>query len=108
VATNEEGKEGALWLDAFARPWKNEIFWIHPPIPKIGKALISWKQYKPKSIIIAPWWPGKTWFTHLLNDSSRYLMLGESSQILSPSKEMKQRGDKLPPGKIAAFLMDGE
>ncbi|KAA6361349.1 MAG: hypothetical protein EZS28_043124, partial [Streblomastix strix] len=38
VAIGEE-EEGAEWLNAFSRPWKEEIFWIHPPIPKIGKAL---------------------------------------------------------------------
>ncbi|KAA6359907.1 MAG: hypothetical protein EZS28_044565, partial [Streblomastix strix] len=78
VAIGEEEEE-AEWLNAFSRPWKEEIFWIHPPIPKIGKALIAWERFKPKSIMIVPWWPGQIWFTSLLTDSSRYLILGESS-----------------------------
>ncbi|KAA6385466.1 MAG: hypothetical protein EZS28_019003, partial [Streblomastix strix] len=41
VAIGEE-EEGAEWLNAFSRSWKEEIFWIHPPIPKIGKVLIAW------------------------------------------------------------------
>ncbi|KAA6362050.1 MAG: hypothetical protein EZS28_042423, partial [Streblomastix strix] len=40
LAIGEE-EEGAEWLNAFSRPWKEEIFWIHPLIPKIGKALIA-------------------------------------------------------------------
>ncbi|KAA6368037.1 MAG: hypothetical protein EZS28_036434, partial [Streblomastix strix] len=107
VAIGEE-EEGAEWLNAFSRPWKEEIFWIHPPIPKIGKALIAWEKFKPKSIMITPWWPGQIWFTSLLTDSSKYLILGESSLILNPGKEMMKKKDMLPPGKIAAFLMDQE
>ncbi|KAA6394108.1 MAG: putative Transposon Ty3-I Gag-Pol polyprotein [Streblomastix strix] len=107
VAIGEE-EEGAEWLNAFSRPWKEEIFWIHPPIPKIGKALIPWEKFKPKSIMIALWWSGQIWFTSLLTDSSRYLILGESSLILNPGKEMSKKKDMLPPGQIAAFLMDQE
>ncbi|KAA6369948.1 MAG: hypothetical protein EZS28_034527, partial [Streblomastix strix] len=40
MAIGEE-EEGADWLNAFSRPWNEEIFQIHPPIPKIGKALID-------------------------------------------------------------------
>ncbi|KAA6402487.1 MAG: hypothetical protein EZS28_001984 [Streblomastix strix] len=107
VAIGEE-EEGTEWLNAFSRPWKGEIFWIHPPIPKIGKAQIAWEKFKPKSIMTAPWWPGQIWFTSLLIDSSRQLILGECSLILNPGKEMIKRKDMLPPGKIAAFLMDQE
>ncbi|KAA6387619.1 MAG: hypothetical protein EZS28_016857 [Streblomastix strix] len=85
-----------------------EIFLTIPPIPKIGKALIVWEKFKQKSIMIAPWWPGQIWLIHLLTDSSRYLFLGESSLILIPGKEMIKKKDMLPPGKIAAFLMDQE
>ncbi|KAA6362081.1 MAG: hypothetical protein EZS28_042393 [Streblomastix strix] len=70
--------------------------------------MIAWEKFKPKSIMIAPWWPGQIWFTHLLTGSNRYLILGESSLILNPGREMTKRKDMLPPGKIAAFLMDQE
>ncbi|KAA6321682.1 MAG: hypothetical protein EZS28_054524 [Streblomastix strix] len=39
---------------------------------------------------------------------NRYLILGESSLILNPGKEITKRMDMLPRGKIAAFLMDQE
>ncbi|KAA6386908.1 MAG: hypothetical protein EZS28_017565 [Streblomastix strix] len=32
--------------------WKNEIFWIHPPISKIGKTLIVWNKFKLTTVII--------------------------------------------------------
>ncbi|KAA6354930.1 MAG: hypothetical protein EZS28_049543, partial [Streblomastix strix] len=56
--------------------------------------------------MIAFWWPGQIWFTHLLIGSCRYLILGDSSLILNPGKEMMKMKEMLPPGKIAAFLMD--
>ncbi|KAA6378206.1 MAG: hypothetical protein EZS28_026268 [Streblomastix strix] len=105
---NRRERERAEWLNAFSRSWKEEIFWIPPPFPKIRKALIAWEKFKPKSIMIAPWWPDQIWFTSLLTDSSRYLILGESSLILNPGKEMIKKKDMLQPGKIAAFLMDQE
>ncbi|KAA6367908.1 MAG: hypothetical protein EZS28_036566 [Streblomastix strix] len=107
VAIGEE-EEGAEWLNAFSRPRKEEIIWIHQPIPKIGRALIAWEKFKPKSIMIAPWWPDQIWFTSLPTHSSRYLILGGSSLILNPGKEMIKKKDMLPRGKIAAFLMDQE
>ncbi|KAA6379998.1 MAG: hypothetical protein EZS28_024474, partial [Streblomastix strix] len=99
-------EEEAEWLNAFSRPQKQEIFWIHLPIPKIGRALIAWKKSKSKSIKIVLWLLGQIWFTHLLAGSSRYLHLGESSLIPNPGKEMTKRKDMLPPGKIAAFFID--
>ncbi|KAA6389441.1 MAG: hypothetical protein EZS28_015031 [Streblomastix strix] len=93
VAIGEE-EEGAELLNAFLRPWKEEIFWIHPPNPKTGKALIAWEMFNPKSIMILP--------------CSRYLTFGESSMIQIPGNEMRQKKDMLPPGKIAVFLMDQE
>ncbi|KAA6313821.1 MAG: hypothetical protein EZS28_055690, partial [Streblomastix strix] len=42
----EEEEEEAEWLNAFSRPWKEGIFWIHPPIPKIVKALIAWERFQ--------------------------------------------------------------
>ncbi|KAA6374273.1 MAG: hypothetical protein EZS28_030199 [Streblomastix strix] len=104
VAIGEEEEE-VEWLNAVLRPWKEEIFRINPPIPKIGKALIAWEKFKPKSIMIVPWWPGQIWITHLLAGSSRYLILVESSLILNQGKETTKREDMLLSGKIAAFLM---
>ncbi|KAA6369411.1 MAG: hypothetical protein EZS28_035064 [Streblomastix strix] len=107
MAIGEEVK-GVEGLNAFSRPRKEEIFWIHPQIPKIENALIAKEKFRPKSIMIAPWWPVQMRYTHLLTDSSLYLILGESSLFLNPGKEMMKRKDMLPPGKIAAFLMDQE
>ncbi|KAA6368915.1 MAG: hypothetical protein EZS28_035557 [Streblomastix strix] len=42
----EEEEEEAEWLNAFQRSWKEEIFWIDPPIPKIERDLKGWKKFK--------------------------------------------------------------
>ncbi|KAA6372056.1 MAG: hypothetical protein EZS28_032416 [Streblomastix strix] len=81
-----EKEEGEEWLNTFSRPWQEEIFRIHQPIPKIGKALIAWEKFKPKSIMIALWWPGQIWFTSLLPDSSRYFIPGKSSLFLNSGR----------------------
>ncbi|KAA6356273.1 MAG: hypothetical protein EZS28_048199, partial [Streblomastix strix] len=94
-------EKGAEQLNAFLGPWKDVIFWIHPPIPKIGKSLIAWEKFKPKSIIIAPWRPGLIWFIQLLTDNSGLIILGENSLILNPEKDMMNGMDKLPLGQIA-------
>ncbi|KAA6397539.1 MAG: hypothetical protein EZS28_006931 [Streblomastix strix] len=72
IGEEEEEEEEEL-LNEFQRPWMEQIFWIHPPIPKIGKALIAWEKLEPKSFMKEPWQPGQIWFIHLLTGSSRYL-----------------------------------
>ncbi|KAA6384813.1 MAG: hypothetical protein EZS28_019662 [Streblomastix strix] len=106
----EEGEEQveAEWINAFMKPLKNEIFWIHIQIPKIGKAMAAWNRFKLTSILIAPRWPGQILFTYLQVDSSRYPILGENSLILNPENEIMKRKVMLKPGKIVAFLMDKE
>ncbi|KAA6399045.1 MAG: putative Transposon Ty3-G Gag-Pol polyprotein [Streblomastix strix] len=107
VAIGEEDEE-AEWLKTSSRQWKEEIFWIHPPIPKIGKALIAWKKLNPKSVMITYWWPCQMWFTYLLTDSSRYIILGENSRISNLRKEIMKMKEMLSPWKIAAFLKEQE
>ncbi|KAA6373127.1 MAG: hypothetical protein EZS28_031349 [Streblomastix strix] len=104
VEQQEELKE-SKWINAISRLLKEEIFWIPPIIAKIVKALIAWERFKPKSIMIAPWWPGQIWFTSLLTDSSKYLILGENSLILNPEKVMKRMNGTLLIGKIAAIII---
>ncbi|KAA6395850.1 MAG: hypothetical protein EZS28_008621 [Streblomastix strix] len=87
---------------------EEDIFQILPPIPKIRKVLIGLEKFKLKSIMKAPWWPGQIWFTNLLTDSSRYLILGESSLILNLVKEITKRKYMLSPEKIATFTEDQE
>ncbi|KAA6398792.1 MAG: hypothetical protein EZS28_005679 [Streblomastix strix] len=99
-------EEEAEWLNVFLRPRKEEVFWIHPPIPKIEKVLIVQEKFKLKSIMIASWWSGQIWFTHLLTSISRYLIFGESYLILNQGKKMMKKNDMLQPWKIAVFIID--
>ncbi|KAA6377973.1 MAG: hypothetical protein EZS28_026498 [Streblomastix strix] len=107
VATVEEEKE-TDWLNAFSKPSKEKIFWILPPILKIAKILIAWEMFYPKSIMIAPWWPGQIWFTSLLTGSSTYLFLRKSIQILNQRIEITTTKGLPLTGKITAFLVDQE
>ncbi|KAA6364689.1 MAG: putative Transposon Ty3-I Gag-Pol polyprotein [Streblomastix strix] len=40
VTLNEEEEAETQWIDAFSKPWQNELFWIHPPISKQARSQI--------------------------------------------------------------------
>ncbi|KAA6380346.1 MAG: putative Transposon Ty3-I Gag-Pol polyprotein [Streblomastix strix] len=96
----------AQWIDAFSNTWTNEILLVHPPIPILSRVISYLNNETTLAIVIAPWWPGQPWFTSLMNQSSRYLILGQSSQCLIKGLSMENPKSFLPPGKIAAFLVD--
>ncbi|KAA6363720.1 MAG: hypothetical protein EZS28_040755 [Streblomastix strix] len=57
-------------------------------------------------MIIAPLWPGQIWYTELVNENARSLMLSWSNEILEPEISLIKMNLKLPPGKICCFLID--
>ncbi|KAA6400556.1 MAG: hypothetical protein EZS28_003919 [Streblomastix strix] len=80
-----EENEEEEWIDAFSRPWKEEIFWIHPPIPKIGKAQIALEKIYPNSGQLI------FWSEHV--DSE-------------PREGDDEKEGHTTPGNIVAFFMD--
>ncbi|KAA6365725.1 MAG: hypothetical protein EZS28_038749 [Streblomastix strix] len=96
----------AQWTDAFSNTWTNEILLVYLPIPILSRDISYLNNEATLAIVIAPWWPGQLWFTSLMNQSCRYLILGQSSQCLIKGLSMENPKSFLPPGKKAAFLMD--
>ena len=68
-----EEKEAA-GLDAFAANWDRfQILYAFPPPVLIPRIVYRWKKRQTKGtlILIAPYWPTKTWFSQLLKITKR-------------------------------------
>ncbi|KAA6363495.1 MAG: hypothetical protein EZS28_040977, partial [Streblomastix strix] len=55
------------------------------------------KQDKAHGIVIAPNWPGQSWYTKLMTLTTRFLFLGQANKILEMGQRMKDMDQKLPP-----------
>ncbi|KAA6402059.1 MAG: hypothetical protein EZS28_002424 [Streblomastix strix] len=95
----------AQWICAFNHTWQNKILRIHQPILMIAQMLMTFKLQQITAIVVVPWWPGKPWFTTLLQENQRQIILGPSNRILTLGPNMIAKRLHLPPGKLAAFLM---
>ncbi|KAA6369734.1 MAG: hypothetical protein EZS28_034741 [Streblomastix strix] len=103
VDLNDLGKH---FHNAFNYKWSKVKLFIHPPIPVLNRVLQKMKQDKAQVIIIAPIWPGQSWYTKLKNLSTKFLFLGQTDKILEMGQRMKDKDQKLPPGNVGAFLLD--
>ncbi|KAA6345407.1 MAG: hypothetical protein EZS28_052164, partial [Streblomastix strix] len=92
--------------NAFNYKWSKVKLYIHLPIPVLGRVLQKMKQDKAQGIVIAPIWPGQSWYTKLKNLSTKFLFLGQADKILEMGQRMKDKDQKLPPGNVGAFLLD--
>ncbi|KAA6381939.1 MAG: hypothetical protein EZS28_022535 [Streblomastix strix] len=86
--------------------WSNVRLYLHPPIQILDRVSAKMKYDKALKILIAPIWPGQSWYTKLKNLSIKFLFLGQSDSILEMGQRMKDNDQKLPPGNAGAFLLD--
>ncbi|KAA6381490.1 MAG: hypothetical protein EZS28_022980 [Streblomastix strix] len=105
-ATVDLNDLGTHFHNAFNYKWSKVKLYIHPPIPVLGRVLQKMKQDKAQGIVIAPIWPGQSWYTKLKNLSTRFLFLGQANKVLEMGQRMKDKDQKLPPGNVGAFLLD--
>ncbi|KAA6388869.1 MAG: hypothetical protein EZS28_015604 [Streblomastix strix] len=85
---------GTQFHNAFSYKWSKVKQYIHPPIPVLNRLLQKMKQDKAKRIIIAPIWPGQSWYTKLKNLSIKFLFLGQADRILQMGERMKDKDQK--------------
>ncbi|KAA6370476.1 MAG: hypothetical protein EZS28_033999 [Streblomastix strix] len=64
------------------------------------------KKDKAQGIIIAPIWPGQSWYTKLKNLSTKFLFTGQSDRILEMGQSMKDMDQMHPSDNVGAFLLD--
>jgi ribonuclease HI len=91
--------------DALSIPWGGMTVSVHPPIPVIGKCLRKIMSETASGIVIVPHWKGQSWSTILRKMSRASIILGKSEEILQAGSKMKEKGDKLPPGYLAAHFL---
>ncbi|KAA6372823.1 MAG: putative Transposon Ty3-I Gag-Pol polyprotein [Streblomastix strix] len=97
---------GTRFHNAFNYKWSKVKLYIHPPIPVLNRVLQKMKQDKAQGIVIAPIWPGQSWYTKLKSLSTKFLFLGQADKTLEMGQRMKDKDQKLPPGNVGAFLLD--
>ncbi|KAA6394589.1 MAG: hypothetical protein EZS28_009893 [Streblomastix strix] len=100
------GGHGEIAIDALNQTWKEELPWIHPPIPLLPAVLKKFREEQIEAMVIAPLWPAQIWYTELVNENGQSLMLGWSNEILEQGKSLIKKNLKFLPGRICCFLMD--
>lgn len=58
-------RENPWAVDALSVRWRWDIAYAFPPIPLIPKVLAKIREEKAKVILIAPFWPKRSWFSLL-------------------------------------------
>jgi hypothetical protein len=97
-----------LARDAFTISWKGRgLPLIHPPVPLLLRCLKRIREEKITAVVVAPHWLGQPWTNSLRTMTLKTVMMGQSYLALTSGRQMLKNGDKLPPGPIAAYLVDG-
>lgn len=58
-------RSGPLGTDALAHSWPTALLYAFPPIPLILPTLLRVQREGHSMILVAPFWPGRTWFPML-------------------------------------------
>jgi ribonuclease HI len=91
--------------DAMSIPWTGGMPFIHPPVPLIGRCLQKILQENVAAVLVIPHWQGQSWSVLLRKMTAQEMVLGKSADLLVPGHQMVEKGDKLPPGCLAAHLL---
>jgi ribonuclease HI len=91
--------------DALSIPWVGGMPYLHPPIPLISRCLRKVLHENVPAVLVLPQWKGQSWSVLLNKMTHNRLFLGRSENVLLPGSQMQKKGDKLPPGGMAAHLL---
>ncbi|KAA6367170.1 MAG: hypothetical protein EZS28_037304, partial [Streblomastix strix] len=96
----------AIAIDGLAIDWNEQIAWLHPPIPLIGRCLQKILEDKVQTaILITPDWRAQFRRPTLDRLTLQRVDLGPFHLILTPGKHMKQHGQILPPRNMIASVV---
>ena len=56
-------------VDCLAQDWRQENNYVNPPFWLIPRVLQLIKSQKCEATVIAPWWPGQSWFRTIIQMS---------------------------------------
>jgi ribonuclease HI len=94
------------WVrDALSIPWKGLLPFLHPPVPLVSKCLRKILEENIAAVIVLPHWKGQSWSVLLNKMSVKEMVIVKSDEVLVPGRQMVEKGDKLPPGFLAAHLL---
>jgi hypothetical protein len=80
----------------------------HPPIPLIPQTLAKIRQDRATAILITPMWAGAEWAATCRQLTVRGpVILGSCEETLQKGPTMLQKDFSLPPGTLAAWLLQG-
>jgi hypothetical protein len=100
-------KRNASGKDAFSTPWKPlGLPLLHPPVPLIVKTLQRLRLERMPALLILPFWQQQPWSPLLREMTVKVKDLGDSEEVLEKGKRMVKAEAELPPGHVAAYLVD--
>jgi ribonuclease HI len=97
--------DNAPITDALSVNWGDRMLFLHPPIPLIGRCLRKIASENSECVLVLPHWKGQSWNILLNKMSKSMCVIGKSEDVLQPGSLMTKKGDKLPPGCLAAHLL---
>ncbi|KAA6397812.1 MAG: hypothetical protein EZS28_006659 [Streblomastix strix] len=93
-------------MDKSIQPNMEELNHLDPPASPYDIIYsMTLKRQQTTAVVVVPWWPCQPWFTILLQENQRWIILGRLNQILILDPSLIAKRLHFPPGKLAAFLM---
>jgi ribonuclease HI len=93
--------------NAFLVPWRSfRLSLLHPPLPLLPRVLQRLWAEKMAAILITPDWTRQPWSESLRQMTIKKAILGPAESVLVKGKSMQSVRAELPPGDIAAVLVD--
>jgi ribonuclease HI len=98
-------KDQVMVRDSLSIPWGEGMPYLHPPIPLVSRCLRKILRENVPAVLVLPHWKGQSWSVLLNRMTHDSMVLGKSDDVLIPGRQMQTKGDKLPPGNMAAHLL---
>ena len=75
----------AVKLDAFTFPWNETLYYAFPPFSLVGRVIRKAERDGSNLILVAPRWPSQTWYSLLMQSTSRRLIFSKKKgNLLNP------------------------
>ncbi|KAA6379565.1 MAG: hypothetical protein EZS28_024905, partial [Streblomastix strix] len=97
----------AATQDSLSMSWKSEIPYLIPLISPIPATLSKLKREGVQALLNVPNWPSRPWLPVLKSMMSRFMIQGESKDLLIRGGRLKKQKRHLPPGKLIAMWIEG-
>jgi len=93
--------------DAFAQRWTDDYNYINPPWPLLGRVLRKLIAEKAKGVVVAPWWPGQSWWPLLQSITRTAVRIPPAAHLFAPATEAFEKTVGPPHFTTGIFVVDG-